>query len=46
MTDPVCEMRIDSDDGAATAEHGGATYYFCSQTCHNAFVADPGSYAA
>jgi YHS domain-containing protein len=42
-TDPVCGMRVDTDE-AATAEHGGTTYYFCSQPCHDAFVADPSSY--
>lgn len=30
VTDPVCGMRIDSDDPAAMAEHDGKTYYFCS----------------
>jgi Cu+-exporting ATPase len=46
VTDPVCGMRIDSEDAAATAEHRGATYYFCSQACHDAFVGDPGAYTA
>jgi Cu+-exporting ATPase len=45
VTDPVCGMRIDSDDAAATAEYEGTTYYFCSQACHDVFVADPFSYA-
>jgi Cu+-exporting ATPase len=44
VTDPVCGMRIDPDDAAATADRDGTTYYFCSQSCHDAFVADPGSY--
>ena len=44
VIDPVCGMRIDPDDAAATAENDGTTYYFCSQSCHDAFVADPGSY--
>jgi Cu+-exporting ATPase len=44
VIDPVCGMRIDSDDAAATAEHGGTMYYFCSRSCHDAFVADPTSY--
>ena len=43
--DPVCGMRIDADDAAATAEYEGKTYYFCSQICHDAFVADPAAYA-
>ncbi len=41
VMDPVCGMRIDPDDAA---EHGGTTYYFCAQSCQDAFVADPGSY--
>lgn len=45
VTDPVCGMKIDDGDAAAVAEHNGQMYYFCSQACHDAFVADPGSYA-
>ena len=44
VTDPVCGMRIDADDAVATVEHEGKTFYFCSQACHDAFVADPGAY--
>jgi P-type Cu+ transporter len=44
VTDPVCGMRIDSDDAAATADYEGTTYHFCSESCHDAFVADPDSY--
>jgi YHS domain-containing protein len=46
VTDPVCGMRIDPDDAAATAEHEGKTYYFCSEACRDRFEADPASYAA
>jgi Cu+-exporting ATPase len=42
--DPVCGMRIDSEEAAGTIQHGGKTYYFCSQTCYDAFKADPTSY--
>jgi YHS domain-containing protein len=45
VEDPVCGMRIDPDDAAATAEYEGRVYYFCSQVCHDAFVADPAAYA-
>ena len=45
VTDPVCGMRIDPDDAVAEAEHEGETYYFCSETCRDAFAADPASYA-
>jgi len=44
VTDPVCGMRIDTDDAAATAEYDGKTFYFCSGACHDAFVANPTSY--
>jgi Cu+-exporting ATPase len=42
--DPVCGMRIDSEEAAGTIDYGGTTYYFCSQTCHDAFKADPTAY--
>jgi adenylate cyclase len=41
VIDPVCGMRIDTEDAAATAEHQGTTYYFCSEACRAAFLADP-----
>lgn len=44
VEDPVCGMRIDSEEAAGTIEHQGKTYYFCSQACHDAFEADPASY--
>jgi Cu+-exporting ATPase len=37
-------MRIDPDDAVATADHDGEKYYFCSEACRNAFVADAASY--
>jgi adenylate cyclase len=40
-TDPVCGMRVDTDDAAATAEFDGQIYYFCSQACLDLFLADP-----
>jgi len=46
VTDPVCGMRIDTDDAVATAEYEGTPCYFCSRACYDAFVADPASYAA
>jgi YHS domain-containing protein len=44
VTDPVCGMRLDPDDAVATVEHDGVTYYFCSEFCRDAFVADPAAY--
>ena len=46
VTDPVCGMQIESDDAAGTTEYKGKTYYFCSQSCFDAFKADPASYVA
>ena len=43
--DPVCGMRIDTDDAVARADFEGTTYYFCSRACFEAFVADQGLYA-
>jgi YHS domain-containing protein len=44
--DPVCKMKLEPEKAAAKAEHGGQTYYFCSDTCHKSFMADPHKYAS
>lgn len=44
VEDLVCGMRIDPEDAAGAAEYGGKLYYFCSETCHDAFVANPATY--
>jgi Cu+-exporting ATPase len=41
VKDPVCGMQIDPATPAASAGHDGATYYFCSESCHERFVAAP-----
>lgn len=46
VVDPVCGMRIESDEAAGTVDHEGTTYYFCSQTCLDAFKADPTAYVS
>lgn len=43
--DPVCGMSIDESKAAATAVHGGKTYYFCSGGCRATFERDPAKYA-
>ncbi|MCH8284626.1 MAG: YHS domain-containing protein [Chloroflexi bacterium] len=44
-TDPVCKMTVDkAAPPGGTAEHEGATYYFCSTGCQHAFVADPAKF--
>lgn len=44
VTDPVCGMKITPSDAVATAQHGGRTYYFCSQECADAFREAPEDY--
>lgn len=45
VTDPVCGMSIDPTSSAASAEHDGNTYHFCSTHCAESFKADPAKYA-
>jgi Cu+-exporting ATPase len=49
-TDPVCGMGmgmgVDPGSAAASAEHDGTTYYFCSTACATTFNADPHTYAS
>ncbi len=42
--DPVCGMDVPLDAGKPSAEHAGTVFHFCSQTCHDKFVADPQRY--
>jgi P-type Cu+ transporter len=44
--DPVCGMSVDPATAKHKAEHGGATYYFCSAGCRGKFVADPARFLA
>jgi P-type Cu+ transporter len=44
VTDPVCGMEIDPATAAASEDYQGKTYHFCSQACHQRFVAAPEQY--
>lgn len=44
VKDPVCGMTIDKDKAAATAQHKGKTYYFCSPACKAKFEKEPHKY--
>jgi uncharacterized membrane protein YraQ (UPF0718 family)/YHS domain-containing protein len=37
-TDPVCSMRVDSNDALSAVGPGGMTYYFCSEGCRSTFL--------
>jgi Cu+-exporting ATPase len=44
--DPVCGMEvIPGEAPGGSAEHRGTTYWFCSPTCRETFVAEPDRYA-
>ena len=44
VIDPVCGMTVDPATAAASREHDGVTFYFCSPGCAEAFDADPHRY--
>ncbi len=44
-TDPVCKMKVEPGEAAAKATYAGQVYYFCSEACQKAFVAEPSKYA-
>jgi len=39
--DPVCGMNVPTNEGKPSREYNGKTWHFCSQGCHDKFVADP-----
>jgi Cu+-exporting ATPase len=41
--DPVCGMTVERDK-ARSAAYGGKTYFFCSASCHDKFLAEPQRY--
>jgi Cu+-exporting ATPase len=44
VTDPVCGMKIDPANAAASWVFDGKTYYFCAPSCLAKFQADPRHY--
>jgi P-type Cu+ transporter len=44
--DPVCGMSVDPATARHKAEHGAATYHFCSAHCRDKFVAEPTRFLA
>ena len=45
VTDPVCGMSIDPGSAVGPVEHDGRPHWFCSDSCRQRFLADPGRYA-
>jgi Cu+-exporting ATPase len=46
VKDPVCGMEIDPETAAASEAYRGTTYSFCSEACHERFVATPERFVA
>jgi len=44
VKDPVCGMEIEESSAAAQEEYLGTTVYFCSDSCHAKFQANPDQY--
>ena len=44
VIDPVCGMTVNEERAAATADHQGHTYHFCSQGCSVRFRSNPDRY--
>lgn len=44
VTDPVCGMTVDPASAAASVEHAGRMYHFCSKHCAATFTAKPANY--
>ncbi len=44
VKDPVCGMTVDPHTAKHRGEHGGRTWYFCSQGCKTKFLAHPERY--
>ncbi len=42
--DPVCGMTVEIKNAAAQEQYQGSTVYFCSDSCHSKFVANPTQY--
>jgi P-type Cu+ transporter len=45
VIDPVCGMEMEEEEAGAVVEHGGETYYFCSDECRDEFAENADEYA-
>lgn len=44
QVDPVCHMTVGVAGDSLSADFKGSTYYFCAETCKEAFLANPQKY--
>ena len=45
VMDPVCMMAVDPAMATGRMSYSGKTYYFCSNSCLEAFMKNPGKFA-
>ena len=45
VTDPVCGMTLKPEEVKFTESYRGKTFHFCSDSCHQKFLADFGKFA-
>jgi putative ABC transport system ATP-binding protein len=46
VEDPVCGMRLELKDVVAYSNIEGKAYHFCSEKCHDKFMADTGQFVS
>lgn len=44
VIDPVCKMKIDSENAAASSTYEGKECFFCALGCKKAFDKEPKKY--
>ena len=44
MIDPVCGMEVDPVTASTQICHEGTPVYFCTESCRDAFIANPGRF--
>ncbi|MFB0507728.1 MAG: YHS domain-containing protein [Thermodesulfobacteriota bacterium] len=44
--DPVCGMKVNESQAAASLEYKGQKVYFCALSCHDAFEKNPDKYGS
>jgi|SRR3989344_414254 len=45
VKDPVCGMRMSTQETFDSTKHAGATYFFCASGCKSKFLSRPSRYA-
>jgi Cu+-exporting ATPase len=44
--DPVCGAEVSTESAYAIEAYGPLAYYFCSQDCHQRFLANPSAFVS